>query len=119
MCIGIDKLNSMLDTKINVLEIKLNHVISRQNQKIKLLEQKCERYEEDNETLKSIVSKQQTKNNKERLVTLIENNRERNDIISGMAEEDLMKDKDVQYENDEQKTSTLFKLIGIYLPSRY
>ena len=88
MSIGIDKLNSML-------EIKLNHVISNQNQKIKLI---------------SIVSKQQ------RTIGNIE--REKNIIISGMTE-GLMEDKDMQYENDEQEISALLKLIGIYLPSGY
>ena len=108
-----DKFDKRLDTKINALETKLNTVIEKQNNKIALLERKCETYEENIDTLKTIVAKQQ------RTIGNIDKvERERNIIISGLSEETLLIDEQ-KYETDEQKVNALFKVMDISLPYDY
>ena len=74
-----EKLNTMLDSKISTLETKIDGAIATQDVKIKVLQTKCEQYEEDIAALKSIVSKQQRSLN-----SIDDEERSKNLIITGI-----------------------------------
>ena len=102
-----ERLNEILDAKVNRLETKLDGAIDELNRKITVLESKCEKYEDDISTLKSIVIAQQKVLQKSDSAE-----RECNIIISGLSEEEITEGDDT-YVNDEEKLDVIFTKLDI------
>ena len=97
-------LDGKLDEKLSVLENRINTTISKQDVRIKSLEGKCNEYEENIETLKSVISKQQRS-----LTTIDAGDRNRPIIIIGLHEGNItLGEGKTMLENDDQK---VFKTI--------
>ena len=105
--------DNRLDTKIKTVETNLTNLITTQNQKIELLEKKCETYEENIDNLKAIVSKQQIT-----ISSIDQDKREKNIIISGMNE-DIIEYNDTKYETDIAKIDILLEILGVTIPDGY
>ena len=102
-----------LNTRLNTVEAKLTEIIKQQNNKITLLEKKCEGYEENIDNLKSIVSRQQRS-----LASLDREEREKNLIFTGVDENPIMFNNNT-YTTDEEKVDFILGLIDIIIPSDY
>ena len=100
----------MLDSKISTLETKIDGAIATQDVKIKVLQTKCEQYEEDIAALKSIVSKQQRSLN-----SIDDEERSKNLIITGISENDIVDGRNV-CKNDTTKLKGVFNCIGSEVP---
>ena len=104
------KLDSMLDAKIQRIEAKFDAAVEQLDKKIVVLENKCEKYEEDIGNLKSIVSMQQ------RVISKIDSSeRDRNLIISRVSEQDVIYEGKT-YHSDKEKLTVLFGLLDVPLP---
>ena len=106
----MDKLNSILDTKIQRIETKFDTAIGGLNSQVKTLQTKCVQYEEEIETLKSIVVKQQ-----QTLSRLDMDERNSSVIVSGLSENDIVHGEHT-YKSDFEKISALLGEIGLSLP---
>ena len=104
------KLNSILDTKIQRIETKFDTAIGGLNSQVKTLQTKCVQYEEEIETLKSIVVKQQ-----QTLSRLDMDERNSSVIVSGLSENDIVHGEHT-YKSDLEKISALLGEIGLSLP---
>ena len=87
--------------------------IGRHADAIELLKQRCDRNEEVIESLKGVIAKQQkTIRNQDAEI------REKNLIITGIAETDLS-DTNGTYTNDAEKVSALFDQLGVAAPTGF
>ena len=84
--------------------------IENQKLQIKLLKARVDEHEETIEALKNVVAKQQRS-----LRAQDSDIREKNLIISGISESDVL-DNGQRYHNDEEKIGGLFRTIGVNLP---
>ena len=104
------KLGALLDGKVKKIEDKLDIAVGGLNDKIKTLQTKCEKYEEDIDVLKSIVVTQQRC-----LSQLDSSERECNLIISGLDEKDITHEG-ATYTDDKSKLTALFGVMSAALP---
>ena len=91
-------------------ETKINCSIATQDVKIKVLQTKCDQYEEDIAALKCIVSKQQRSLN-----TMDDEERSKNLIITGISENDIVDGENV-CKDDATKLRAIFGCIGSQIP---
>ena len=84
--------------------------IENQKRQIQLLKSRVDEHEETIEALKNVVAKQQRS-----LRAQDSDIREKNLIISGISESDVL-DNGQTYRNDEEKIEGLFRIIGVNLP---
>jgi len=98
------------DKKLLALEQKFNEVATKQEERLRTLESKCVRYEEEIERLTSVISKQQ-----KTLNIMDAEEHQKNIIITGLSEEQL-EDGVKIFDNDEDKIAFIFKALGLIFP---
>ena len=100
------RMDNMLDTKLKVIEDKFDKAVTGLNAQVNMLSSRCDKFEEDVSTLKSIVVKQQHYINK-----IDSDKRDCNIIVTGVPETDITIN-DTPCNNDKSKVTAILDRIN-------